>query len=687
MKQLSIILGTLAAVTGMLACALPSSAQVYASNYGGLADVSYANGGATIVRADSGAQVGATMNAPLAPGDYFASGPGAAEVQFDGNSMLRLASNSQIRIVNVSPGSREVQVAAGTVELAELTGAGGAPQIDTPTLTLRPQRSGDYRVTVYGNGETLVTVRRGAATVSTANGTQTLTPGSTLVSNGGYTNFRNALGFDSFDQFNASRDQSAVNAYNADPYLSPDLAGYSDLANYGQWQNVPGYGYSWAPSNQVADNFAPYQNGQWVWEPGYGYTWVDNAPYGYETTHYGSWFYNNNYGGWLWQPPGYQYQTSSQTLASIFIPAAVSFFLNGGNGTDLSSLLSNGLASNLIGAQNADIGWIPLAPGEVYQPWYGQGYAYPTTVYYAVPNVTNIYNYYTNAQYYHGVAMVPISAWRGGNFSHRYYPERGRLRRIVLIRGAVPITPTTSNLFVRAEAPQRTIVLSQQFRTPRLEARVASIPARSFAEQRSRMATITRIHTKVEAFHAPAARIAPTMYHPAERAQMKFIAPRPMPPLHAQVRAQAKTQMHVAPVEQHHAVTPQIEHHAVAAPAPQHRMVTPQIEHHVVTPQVEHHAVAAPVVHHAAMPQVERPIAPQVQHHVAPQVQRQVAPPVERPVTHPVAPQVERPVAHPVAPQLERPVAPAAHPRPEKPASTGKPEKPNAKPTSRPNRG
>ncbi|HEV3153159.1 MAG TPA: DUF6600 domain-containing protein, partial [Candidatus Baltobacteraceae bacterium] len=324
-----------AALAGMFLMSAPAAAQ-------GVADVSVANGSVVIVRGDSNTQSAATVNAPIVSGDYLATGTGSdAEVQFDGVSMLRLAGNTQVRFVDLAPGARETQLAVGTAELAELQGSAGALQIDTPQLTVRPNQSGDYRVTVYGNGETLVTVRRGSATISGANGSQTLTPGSTLVANGPSFSLQNPVAFDSFDQFNADRDSAAVASYNASPYLSPQLAGYANFANYGQWQNVPGYGYAWAPNNQNASNFVPYQNGQWVWEPGYGYTWVDNSPYGYATSHYGSWFNNPSYGGWLWQPPAYQSQMNPTDLASSWLPAVVSFFLANNNGGPASDILGN----------------------------------------------------------------------------------------------------------------------------------------------------------------------------------------------------------------------------------------------------------------------------------------------------------------------------------------------------------
>jgi hypothetical protein len=627
--------------------ASPASAQSYSSGYYGLANISYTNGPTTIVRGDSGAQVAATTNAPVAPGDYVATGPGFAELQFDGSSMLRLASNTQIRLVNMAPGSREVQVANGTVELAVLSGQSGNAQIDTPTATVRPNQTGDYRVTVLGNGETLVTVRRGSASVSSSSGTQNLAPGGTLVVYNNYTSMQNAVGFDSFDQFNSMRDQATVTAYNSNPYLSPQLAGYSNLANYGQWQNVPGYGYAWAPNSQYQSNYAPYQNGQWVWEPGYGYTWVDNSPYGYTTSHYGTWFNNPTYGGWLWQPPSPQYQSSSASLAAAFLPAVVSFFLTGGNGgssgfnlTSILGMLAGGSSSNY---GNADIGWIPLAPGEPYQPWYAPNYSYPTTTYATVPTVTNIYNYYANARYYRGVTMVPLSSWRSGNFSNRIIPRAGQIQRIVLVRGAIPVVPTASNLRYRPATAVRRVVLARTFTAPRLAARAPRTTQSTFAAQRKRIAAIASTHPHVVTFRPAAAKITRPVYHPVRRAPVHLA---PLAPVRSTVKT---TKVHT-----------QIRPAMRTQTKPAMRTLTRP----AVRPAAPH-----PVHHKAAT--VKR-TAPPVVHRVPPVVHRAV--PAQRPVrmTRPAAP-IARPAAPPRRPAAQ-PVRPATHAaRPQKPVA--KPEK------------
>jgi len=625
--------------------ASPASAQTY--NYGGpgVANVSVANGNVTIIRGDSGAQIPAQINAPLVAGDYVATGSGSnAEVQFDGVTMLRLANNTQVRFGNLAPNSREVQLAAGTVDLAQLQ-AGGNAQVDTPVLSVRPNQSGDYRVSVLGNGETLVTVRSGSATVSAANGSHTLTPGSTLVDNANSISLQNAIGFDSFDQFNISRDQSMNAAYNSNPYISPQLAGYANLANYGQWQNVPGYGEAWAPNNQ--NGFTPYQNGQWVWEPGYGYTWVDNAPYGYATSHYGSWFNNPNYGGWLWQPPAYQYQNSSASLAQAFLPAVVSFFLSGGNGGsfDLSSLLGalgNGLVS---GPSNAEIGWIPLAPGEQYRPWYGQNYAYPTTNYMTVPTVTNVYNYYTNARY--GMSVIPVSAWQSGNFRRVTVVRPQQIRHIVLVRGAVPVVPTTANLHYSTRTVSRRITLARTFSAPRLAAKAPAVTHISFTAQRTKIESIVRAKPKIAALPPRHVSVTRPVYHPVKRA-----------PVHVTV---------IKPVTAHHAAPVTKKAAPVRHTAPAPKPVTK----------------AAPV-HHAAPAEKPAPHPAAPVAHPAPKPNPVTHPPVQpKPETKPVTP--PKPVTH---------LKPVTHPKPEtRPAeqpnahANAKPHEPHAKPEKTPHPG
>ncbi|MBC5799801.1 MAG: FecR domain-containing protein [Candidatus Eremiobacteraeota bacterium] len=703
------------ALTGTFGYASPAVAQAYPGGNGptGVANLSVADGNVVIIRGDSGVQSAGTVNAPLLPGDYIATGSNSlAEVQFDGISMLRLAPNTQVRFVNLNPATREMLLATGTVDLAELQGADGSPQIDTPSLTVRPNASGDYRVSTLSNGQTLVTVRSGSANVASGAGSQTLSPGSTLSAYGNYSNpstgFQGPVAYDSFDGFNRSRDQALESAYNSNPYLSPQLAGYSNFANYGQWQNVPGYGYAWAPNNQNQTNFAPYQNGQWAFEPGYGYTWVANEPWGYAPSHYGTWFNNPSYGGWLWQPPASQYQSSSSALSSAWLPALVSFFLSGNNGGGLGGLSS--LLGNLVNPSgNANIGWIPLAPGEQYQPWYNNNQpqynynqptytpSYPPTT---VSNVTNITNYYVNAKYPGGATIVPISAWRKGNFRDHVNIAPQQLRAVALVRGAIPVVPTAATLrYSQHVAVKHPIVLARTFRTnPRFAAKARIVARPSFKAQQAQFKKIVSAKPKVVPLPARTAIVHP-IYHPRLLAPVHLTtltgssvhavrtaepirrsvhagrpAARPTGATRRQVHAPArKPAVRNAPAAKHveaplaprpaarraAAPTPIVQ--PVAAPKPTQPAAAPKpVVHPAAAPKpvVQPVAVPRPVVHPVATPRpvVQPAAAPKpVVHPVAaprPVVQPVAAP---KPVVHPVT--APKPVVHPVG-------APAATPHP-----------------------
>jgi FecR protein len=648
------------AVAGVLAAAQPAAAQYTVPGAPGVADVSVVQGDVAIVRGDSGAQAGATLNAPLLPGDYISTaGQSRAEVQLDGISMLRLAEDTQVRFVSLSPGSREMQLASGTAELAELQGADGNPQIDTPSVSVRPDQTGDYRVSVLSNGQTLVTVRSGEATVYTGNGSQNLTPGTTLVAYGSYNapsiSLQSAIAFDAFDQFNVNRDQAIVSAYNSNPYLSPALAGYANFSSYGQWNNVPGYGESWAPYNQGGD-WSPYSNGQWVWEPGYGYTWVGNEPWGYVPYHYGNWFYSTGYNEWMWQPPAYQYQNPN-SLASAWLPAMVAFFLTGGNPGAFA-------AYNPVNPYGyGQIGWVPLAPGEQYVPWYagfGANALFPQTALSPVTSITNVYNIYRNIRYVKIVKVIRIDRFRDGDFTHPIVLSSKALGHIAFVRGAVPIVPTKALLApVRAKT---TVTLSPRFREPVFAAKTPAIAsAASFDRQTSALHDAVAHTPAVVKLPAHAAPIA----HPVYRA----------PAVHETFHAPQQIAHRTVPAK---GVAPQrfTAPQRVTAPersvAPEERFVPRAITTERPAATVRPAAPERP----AAMP--ERTFVPQQQRSVAPQrtmAPARPAPRFEAPRTQsnptvgrpeqaqrPVAtPQTERHVAEPHAAPQHEIVAPA-HP-------------------------
>lgn len=499
-KRLISLLSGLALMGTTLFGAMPALAdQAPDKNGPGVTRVSIVEGSVVIQRGDSDKQETAVVNAPLLPGDYVSTGASSrSELQFDGSTAVRLGGNVQARITNDDPNNRQLQLADGTVELGIVHG-GGPVAIDTPSVTVRAHEAGDFRISIGKDGSSWVTARRGSAEVVTPQQTYTLESGRTLVARGSASNpsitYTTAVGYDTFDDFNAKRDETMVAALNASPNVNPDIAGYDNLGAYGQWQDVSGYGQSWIP--QQTANWSPYGDGSWTWEGGYGWTWVANEPWGWAPYHYGRWYYANGY-GWAWLPPAY----SSYPAWS---PALVGFFgfgaSLGGAGWGVSlGFGSGGYGYGALGYPY--IGWYPLAPYAPYYPWYPgwawTGYGWGWGGYGCcgwgwgrnVTHVTNI-TYIKNIYRHGGVHGVTV-----GNFQHGTIHghvinvnEHNIGSRIGVIHGGVPITPGRENLGFGGHTLRAPVTLSRNFDSARFAAANRNFAGRmQFAEQQHAVA-------------------------------------------------------------------------------------------------------------------------------------------------------------------------------------------------------
>src|SRR5271165_5018577 len=427
------VLAGLSAALALLAGAWPAPAR--ADDGSGVARISSLNGTVTMQRADSGDTVAAAINAPVSVGDYISTGQDSrTEVQLDAANFVRVGSSSQLRFTNLDPTDSTLQVAQGTIEVRVLDVTGDRPLVQTPSIGIRPAVAGRYRINVTNDGDTLVSVRSGSATLVSPLGSQTIATGTTVMVSGSSSNPQVStvanIAYDDFDSWNSQRDQF-VAAAAGDPYANTGIPGLADLDSYGHWVSYPSYGQVWVASSYPA-NWAPYQDGRWVWQPYYGWTWVGYEPWGWAPYHYGRWFYAQRI-GWAWYPgPVY--------VRPVYRPALVAFFGFGGGGSGFSFNLSFG-----------NVGWVPLAPYESYHPWWGPGYVNRTTVVYNYTNVTNITNVnitkiYRNAAVPHAVSAVSTTNFTNGGAYH-YVPVNDQdLHNAALVRSALPVVPTKQNL-------------------------------------------------------------------------------------------------------------------------------------------------------------------------------------------------------------------------------------------------
>ena len=342
----------------------------------GVARISLLKGDVTVRRGDSGELVAAELNAPLVARDHVLTDEDSrAEVQLDWANFVRIASNSEIRMAELADRDFLVQVAAGTVTFRVLRDSNSQVEISTPTVAIRPRLQGTYRVTVRDDASTELTVRSGEVEIFSGQRTDYVRAGQTLIISGDPSNpqrtYRSAIPYDEWDRWNESRDRDLERS-DSYKYISRDIYGAEDLHGHGRWVYDSPYGWVWVPT--VSASWAPYRVGRWSWVDYYGWTWISGDPWGWAPYHYGRWYHAPRY-GWVWYP-------GEVRVRYYWRPALVAFF----------------------GWGSVNVGWVSLAPFEVYRPWYGRGRTVVNNV--TVVNNINVINTYRNARFISGRSGV-----------------------------------------------------------------------------------------------------------------------------------------------------------------------------------------------------------------------------------------------------------------------------------------
>ncbi len=391
-----------------------------------MARISLFNGDVSVRRGDSGEVTAAAMNAPVGSGDAFMTGTAArAELQFDAANMVRIAASSEVRMGDLQYHHNQIQIAIGMVTFTVLRNTQAQSEIDTPDVAVHPRGRGAFRILVREDGATEITVRQGEADVASARGSQILKTGQTMMVRGSKDDpefqIVNAIQEDDWDKWNVDRDQELLRSPSS-RYVNPDVYGTESLDNSGRWTNDPQYGMVWAPT--VAPDWAPYQQGRWVWADDYGWTWVSYDPWGWAPYHYGRWYHAGF--GWAWWP-------GPVVGPAYWSPALVGFFGFGGGGIGIG-----------LGFGFANIGWVALAPFELFHPWWGGfGGGFRQTV---IVNNFNVYNSFRNARVAGGVLGVSAANFGRGASGRFTAVGAGEIRSAGMVRGALPVTPDRSSL-------------------------------------------------------------------------------------------------------------------------------------------------------------------------------------------------------------------------------------------------
>lgn len=405
----------------------------------GVARLSIVQGDVNIQRGDNGQLTAAVMNAPVMTHDQLQTSAGSrAEVQFDEGTLLRLGQSTSVNIADLQYQRAQVQLGLGTLIFRVLPNALTQLEIDTPSVGIRAVTQGEYRISVYDNGTSEITVRNGQLELFGPRGSERIDAGRSVLVRGDASDPEmqtvGEIQRDQFDQWSEDRDRdfAAPRSYQ---YVNTGVQGAADLDRYGNWVPSSDYGQVWQPQG-VSPDWSPYSNGQWAYEDYYGWTWIDSSPWGWAPYHYGRWFMNPGY-GWCWFP-------GARLAPAYWSPALVAFFGFGRVG---------------LGIGFGGLGWVALAPFELFHPWWGRGYSAGFRTGYAI-------GAYRNA-FVRGGALTAAFNGFGGPHQRFAFATRSELQGASAFGGRLPVTASRASF-------------SYSSRQPFMNSRLAAAQSRTF---------------------------------------------------------------------------------------------------------------------------------------------------------------------------------------------------------------
>lgn len=284
----------------------------WADNSARIVRLSLVDGHVTIDRADGQGSVDAMLNMPAVQGAEIRTGDnGYAELEFERGSTVRLTPNSILHIdqlarrddgkaataVTVNDGVVYFDLQKGEADTFRVAAAGQQLEIPKQAHFRLDATDSDGEIAVF-NG--VVKVNGSAVNDVEVKKDETLR----FDTNGSPYQLAKNVDSESSDSWDQERSgYRDAYSYRSSPYSgysSNYVYGLNDLSYWGNYTDVPGWGWMWRPYD-VAYNWSPFADGAWVFYPSWGWTWVSAYPWGWAPYRYGQWAFVPNY-GWCWQP-------------------------------------------------------------------------------------------------------------------------------------------------------------------------------------------------------------------------------------------------------------------------------------------------------------------------------------------------------------------------------------------------
>lgn len=316
------------------AIALVAAVGAQAASHVRIVRLSYIDGQVQMEHADQGLDR-AILNTPIVEGTRIVTRTdGLAEVEFEDQSALRLAENSEVKFRQLSMNDagvkvNEIEVVRGVVFLDVRSKSDDVYRATADGTTLLVRRNSLVRISAASDQLQLAVLRgdvqlENQPQLVSVKKNETLTLDPSQPSDYKVTHGTEPL---PVDAWNKEREAYSIAYAGSQGYGGPRSAyGLQDLNYYGSYFYASGYGYAWQPYgfNDSMLGWSPYSNGAWSFCPGLGYTWASGYPWGWLPYHYGSWAYLGGGVGWAWLPGGSSqwYVNNFQTTPVIVKPPA-----------------------------------------------------------------------------------------------------------------------------------------------------------------------------------------------------------------------------------------------------------------------------------------------------------------------------------------------------------------------------
>ena len=308
-----------------------------------VARVKVLDGSVWVRPSDGGEWEEFSSNSPVPPRSRVSVPDGSeAELQFHGGQFVLLTSGTDLEVRDLQERKSVFRLRAGEIRF-DLPPDDFAPvsvRVPGGALAQFPV-PGRQWLTVTDGDETRLVVRRGTAVVTVEGDEHRLRAGQEAV-----------IGRDvAVGQYRGGADESAEPPPPSEAEARGDAPPVvvNELREYGEWVNVPTYGYVWRP--RVAVGWSPYVYGRWAWISPYGWTWVSNEPWGWYPYRCGYWLTDPVF-GWIWSP--------YNSFVSVN-------FVFGSNRYRHHNVLFRPATVRFV-PEGRDVRWVPLRPGERFRP-------------------------------------------------------------------------------------------------------------------------------------------------------------------------------------------------------------------------------------------------------------------------------------------------------------------------------